>query len=205
MPTGQKFIHKVDSELSGDAQYRTYGGISASALNIGSTIEFSPGVYEMGSVNVDGIHFRGVGAREEVILANMVLGASSANTITFTNLTLSGNSPAAASTARSLFVTNGSTATLRFRDVRFITGDFAVDNQSEGSMYFFGVDATGVDRAFRANAASTTEVAFSSLNGSSNAYFTGANAVAKAVITIASYSGGSNTGNTTETVRALIS
>jgi hypothetical protein len=204
---GQKFIHLVDAELSQNAQFKSFDEIPAHALNWGTTIRFLPGVYEMGTLNnVDNLTFEGVGNPADVVLANLVLANTTANTNNFRNLTLSGNSGAAASTGRSLMVNNGATGTLRFRDVIFTRGDFGIDNQAAGvSLLLEYCDASGVDRALRSNAAASTNVRFSVLNASANAYFTGANATAKAIQIVASQSGGSNTGNTTRTVTALLS
>lgn len=202
---GQKFLHLVDAELSYNAQYKSYDEIPSHALNFGSTIRFLPGVYEMGTINVDSLTFEGLGNPEDVVLANLVLGSASANTNVFRNLTLRGNSGAAASTGRSVFITNGATGTVKFTGVNFTNGDFAIDNQALAALVVDRCDASATDRAIRSNAVVSANVRFSVLNASSNAYFTGANATLKAVQVIASQSGGSNTGNTVETVSALIS
>lgn len=202
---GQKFLHHVDAELSYNAQYKTFDEIPSHALNFGSTIKFMPGVYEMGTINLDSITFEGMGNPADVVLANLILGSATANTNIFRNLTLQGNSGVAASSGRSVFITNGATGTVKFEGVRFTTGDLGIDNQALVSLVVDRCDATGVDRAIRSNAVVSANVKFSVLNSSSNAYFTGANATLKAVQVIASQSGGSNTGNTVETVSALIS
>ena len=202
---GQKFLHHVDAELSYNAQYKTFDEIPSHALNFGSTIRFMPGVYEMGTINLDSITFEGMGNPADVVLANLILGSATANTNIFRNLTLRGNSDVAASSGRSVFITNGATGTVKFEGVRFTTGDFGIDNQALVSLVVDRCDATGVDRAIRSNAVASANVRFSVLNSSSNAYFTGANATLKAIQVIASQSGGANTGNTVKTVSALIS
>lgn len=204
---GQKFIHLVDAELSQNAQFKSYDEIPTHALNWGSTIRFLPGVYEMGTLNnVDNLTFEGVGNPADVVLANVVLASTTANTNAFRNLTLSGNSAAVGSSGRSIYVTLGATGTLRFRDVVLTRGEYGIDNQSNTiSLVLEYCDATGTDKAIRSNAVVSANVRFSVLNSTANAYFTGANATLKAVQVIASQSGGSNTGNTLETVSALIS
>jgi len=204
--TGQKFIHQVDDELADDAQYRHITDIPASALNLGTTVILNPGVYEFNSntgINFDNITFKGVGAKADVVLANLVLGSTCANTIVFENLTLSGNSPAAGSTSRSLFITNGSSATVKLYDVTLKNADFGVDNQSTGLVQLWRVEAHGVDRAVRSNAA-FTEAFFSYLSVSSNAWFTGANATLKAANITATFAGAANTGNTSKTTKTLL-
>lgn len=202
---GQKFLHIVDAELGYNAQFKTFDEIPSHALNFGSTIRFMPGVYEMGTINVDSLTFEGIGNPADVVLANLILGSATANTNVFRNLTLQGNSGVAASTGRSIFITNGATGTVKFQRVQFTNGDFAIDNQALVALVVERSDASTTDRAIRSNAVVAANVHFSVLNASSNAYFTGANATLKAVRVIASQSGGSNTGNTVETVSALIS
>jgi hypothetical protein len=202
---GQKFLHIVDADLSYNAQFKTFDEIPSHALNFGSTIRFMPGVYEMGTINLDSLTFEGIGNPADVVLANLVIGGASANTNIFRNVTLSGNSGVAASTGRSVFITNGATGTVRFENVTFTNGDLGIDNQALVALVVDRCDASVVDRAIRSNAVVSANVRFSVLNASSNAYFTGANATLKAVQVIASRSGGSNTGNTVETVSALIS
>lgn len=202
----QKFLHGVSPELAYDAAYKNFANIEAHALTAGTTVRFYPGTYEMGSVTLDNITLEGAGGKENVVLCNAVVTA--ANTVIFRGLTLSGNSPAAASTSRSVYITNESNSAstlVRFEEVVFTNGDFAVDNQGLVNLDFVRVDARGVDRAIRSNSVVSANVSLSVLNSSSNAYFTGANAGLKAVQVRSSFSGGSNTGNTVETVVSAIS
>jgi hypothetical protein len=202
---GQKFLHMVDADLSYNAQFKTFDEIPSHALNFGSTIRFMPGVYEMGTINVDSLTFEGIGNPADVVLANLVLGSASANTNIFRNITLQGNSGVAASTGRSVFITTGAAGTVKFENVIFTNGDFGIDNQALVALVVDRCDASATDRAIRSNAVVSANVRFSVLNSSSNAYFTGANATLKAIQVIASRSGGANTGNTVKTVSALIS
>lgn len=199
-----KFVHFVDPELKENAPYRTLSAIPTADLKAGSTVCFYPGTYEMGTVNLNGLALEGFGDPNQVILANLTLGASTTSTNIFKNLTLRGGNAEAASASGAIVVHRSATGTIKFRDVIFTNADFGIDNQSTATVYVEYSDATGVDRALRSNAAANY-VKFSALNTTSNAYFTPANATLKAVTVVASQSGGSNTGNTTETVSALIS
>lgn len=200
----QKFIHYVDAELAGQACYRHPANIEAHALTYGSTIRMAPGVYEMGSATYDGVTFEGMGAKQDVVLANLILTA--ANTVVFKNLTLSGNSPAAASTSASIFTTTSSNTTskIRFEDVMFTNGDFGIDHQGLSALWLERCDGTGVDRLLRSNAVHAANVNFTVGNLSSNAWFTGANATLKAVTTFMTFGGAANTGNTTKTARSAV-
>ena len=200
----QKFQHFVDAELAGQACYRHPANIEAHALTYGSTIRMAPGVYEMGSATYDGVTFEGLGGKQDVVLANLVLTA--ANTVIFKNLTLSGNSPAAASTSASIFTTTGSNTTskIRFEDVMFTNGDFGIDHQGLSALWLERCDGTGVDRLLRSNAVHAANVNFTVGNLSANAWFTGANATLKAATTFMSSGGAAHTGNTTKTARSAL-
>lgn len=200
----QKFIHFVSPELTQEAPYRSFANIESHALTAGTTVRFYPGTYEMGTVTLDGINLEGIGARESVVLCNMV--ATIANTVTIRNVTLSGNSPAAASTSYDMFITAASNTASRvyFEEVTFAVSDFGVDNQGTGLLSFNRVDATATSRFLRSNSVASANVSFSLLNTSSNAYFTAANAELKAIQLRHTFSGGSNTGTTTRTVTANV-
>lgn len=200
----QKFTHYIDNELSGQAAYRHPANVESHAKTLGTTMVLSPGVYEMSSFTADGISFEGVGNKADVVLANLVLTA--ANTVTFKNLSLSGNSPVAASTGRSIFITNDSpaTSTVRFEDVKFVNGDFGIDNQGASALWIERCDGTSVDRLLRSNAVHAANVNFTMGNLAGNAWFTGANATLKAATTFMSFGGAANTGNTTKTARSAL-
>lgn len=201
----QKFLHGVSPELAYDAAYKNFANIEAHALTAGTTVRFYPGTYELGSLSLDNITIEGAGGKENVVLCNAVLTA--ANTVVFRGVTLSGNSPAAASTSRSIYITNASNSAstlVRFEEVNFTNADFGIDNQGLVQLDLVRIDARGVDRAVRSNSVVSANVALSLLNTSGNAYFTGANATLKAVQVRASFSGGSNTGNTVKTVSANV-
>lgn len=202
----QKFIHGVSPELTDDAAYKTFASIEAHALTPGTTVRFYPGVHEMGSVTLDNIILEGTGAKESVVLANA--NAFMANTVVFRGLTLSGNSPAAASSAASIFITNSTNAQaqVKFEEVNFTRGDFGVDNQGLPFLTFTRCDFSGVDRAIKSNSVVSANVNMCLLNLNGNAYFTGANATVKTVTVRGSYGGTcSNVGNTVETVVAAVS
>ena len=199
---GEKQVLYLSPTLTQDSNYRNFSDIDANVLNIGSTLRFHPGTYEMGSANVDGITFEGIGSRNDVVLANLLL--TTANTTTFKNVTLSGNSGITASSSRSIFIAGGSTGTVRFESVRFVNADFGIDNQSLAALWMEYCDASQVDRAIRNNSVVAANVAWSRLNASSNAFYTGGNTGLKVVQVVMSTSGGSNTGNTTRTITANI-
>lgn len=203
---GQKFVHLVDAELSGDAQFKSFSEIPTHALNWGSTVQFLPGTYEIGSITgIDNITFEGIGNPLDVVLANVVLANTTANTVVFRNLTLSGNSGAAASTGRSVLIEDGATGTVRFREVTFTNGDFAIDNR--GRQNFLVVDSCQMqtDRGIRSNSTVSANIWFSILNATSNAYFTTfSDTAARPFRVVASQSGGGNVGNSVKTVSALL-
>jgi hypothetical protein len=200
----QKFHHYVDVELSGQACYRHPANVEGHALTYGSTLRIGPGVYEMGAATFDGVTLEGLGSKQDVVLANLVLTA--ANTVIFKNLTLSGNSPAAASTSAAIFTTTScnTTSKIRFEDVMFVNGDFGIDHQGLSALWLERCDGTGVDRLLRSNAVHAANVNFTVGNLSSNAWFTGANATLKAATTFMSSGGAANTGNTTKTARSAL-
>lgn len=200
----QKFTHYVNAELGGQAAYKHPANIESHALTYGSTIMLEPGTYEMGNFTADGITFKGIGSRADIVLANLVLTA--ANTVTFAGLTLSGNSPVTASTSRSIFITNDSNTTskVRFTDVAFTNGDFGIDSQGLSALWVEYCDGTGVDRFMRSNSVHAANVNFTVGNLVANAWFTGANATLKAATTFMSFAGAANTGNTTKTARSAL-
>lgn len=203
---GQKFIHTVDLELSQDAQYKSFSEIPSHALNFGSTIRFLPGVYEMGTVNADSLTFEGVGNRADVILANLVLGSATANTVVFRNLTLNGSNTVATSGSNSIAITDGATGTVTFRDVVFNNADFAIDNQGRANFVELQYCHGKTDRGIRSNSTASANIWFSVVNATSNVYFTTLNNdAARPFRVIASQSAGSNSGNSVKTVSALLS
>lgn len=203
---GQKFIHLVDAELSQNAQYKSFADIPAHALNFGTTIQFLPGVYEMGTVNADSLTFEGVGNRADVVLANLVLGSATANTVVFRNLTLSGSNVVAASGSNAIAITDGAAGTVRFRHVVFENADFAIDNQGRANFLEVEYCRGKTDRGIRSNSTASANIWFSVINATSNVYFTTLNNdAARPFRIIASQSPGSNSGNSVKTVTALLS
>lgn len=203
---GQKFIHIVDAELSNNAQYKSFDDIPSHALNFGTTIQFLPGIYEMGTVNADSLTFEGIGNRADVILANLKLGAASANTNVFRNITLNGANAAATSGSNSIAILDGATGTVTFRNVVFNNADFAIDNQGRANFLEVQECHMKTDRGIRSNSTASANIWYSVLNASSNVYFTTLNNdAARPFRVIASQSGGSNSGNSVKTVSALIS
>lgn len=197
----QKFIHIVDEELSGDAQYKSFSDIPSYALPRGTTVRFMPGVYEIGSINVDGIAFEGVGWVDDVTLANIVLGNTSANTISFHRVTLSGINSVAGTGTKSIGTAADTVATLKFKDCKFTQGDYGIDNQGRATLDISFCDFSGVDKAVRSNAAVTAR--FTLLNASSNAAFTPANGATRA-FTVQATGGAGNASNTGLSTRTAI-
>jgi len=204
---GEKHLIKLSPSLTDDAQYKNFADIDSWQLNIGSTIQLFPGTYEVGTIALDGVHVQGIGNRAGVILANANLSASTANVVHFSGVTFRGNSAVTTSSARGIFIAAATPAatTLKFTDCAFENAEFGIDNQGLTTLVVDRCDFSQVDKAIRSNAVVSANVAFTQLNSSSNAYFTGANATLKAVQVKSAYSGGSNTGNTLETVSALVS
>lgn len=203
---GQKFLLLVDAELSNNAQYKSYDEIPSHALNFGTTIQFLPGVYEIGAISADTLNFEGVGNASDVVLLNVRLTNTSANTNTFRNLTLFGSNAVAASGSNAVAITDGATGTVRFRDVRFANADFAIDNQGR-AVFLELQNCVGLtDRGIRSNSTASANLWFSTLNATSNVYFTTlGNQETRPFRSIASQSAGSNSGNSVRTVSALIS
>lgn len=202
MPVGQKFVHLVDRELSQDAQYKSFADIPTYDLNVGSTLKFLPGVYEMGAATMDGLTVEGMGNRDDVVLANLVLTATG-NTVTFRGVSFSGNSAVAASTGKDVYIAAGSTAPVVFEDVTFKASDFGVDSHGSGTVTFNRVDATATDRAMRVGNGAGV-INYSMLNTGSNAYFNVAGSTIRAVTVRQSFSGGSNGATSTKTVAANV-
>ena len=219
-----KQVIKISPSLTDDAHYRAITDVPQVVLNsVGSTLRFYPGTYAAASANLDGVAIEGVGSREDVIINSLTLGIGGANTVAIRGVTLNtlvntGNANlviedcliAAANdlaTLGSAGIENGeagviSTGTVAIRRSRVSQGDIVLLQHSEGDVDMSYVHAIGADRGMLSNANARVEFC----NFGANAYFTpgGTASYVPNVTTVAS-SGGANTGNTTETVTALIS
>lgn len=209
----QKFIHKVSPELIDNAQYKNIGEIASAALTQGTTILLYPGTYDAVSASWDNIAVEGVGDKDDIILNGLTLSNTAANTVTIKNITVKGSNSVSTAGFGAIEVGSaadaGGSVTLKLENAVLSNAEFGViAHGNTMSVVSNRVDATGVDKAYSSNANVTTN--FSILNTSSNAYLTPGGAVNNgttgpvSTVTL-SHSGGSNTGTTTETVRAAIS
>ena len=203
----QKFVHKVSPELTDDAQYKSPASIPAAALTQGTSIELYPGTYtDMTSLSWDNVAVIGVGDKNEIIISSMTVANTSANTLTFHNVTFSGADANAAGDASAVEVLETDNASnLEFFGCKFNTAEHAVRHHGTGTVTLNSVDATGVDQAIVSN--SVAYVNFSMLNTAANAYFQsgGTSNADPNVYVRASTAGSGNVGATVETVTALIS
>jgi hypothetical protein len=200
----------------GTANYASLADIPSSVLAQGdNTVLLYPGTYTAptNAVYAD-LAIVGVGDREEIVISgNMTVANTSSGTITFENLTMTGSNPSATGGAACVTKLGAASTKLHFKHVTFSNAEHAVAHNGERAfatttpqVVLDFCDATGVDQAVVANA--NVNVNYCALNTSSNAYFqpgTGGGDPALTVTVRASTSGGSNTGNNTETVLALIS
>lgn len=199
----EKFIHKVSPTLTDDAQYKAITDIPAADRTQGSTVLIYPGSYDALTGAWDNISFRGVGDKDEVVINGVNLSNTSANLITFENLTIRGSNLVVNSNTQAVLI-NAAAATvqLEFWHCKLSNAEFAVRNYGSGTTKFYYTDSSGCDKGLNV-ASGAASVSFSILGA--NAYFTPANAFQATVTTIASYAGTGNVGNTVETVRSLIS
>jgi hypothetical protein len=156
--------------------------------------------------------FVGVGDRDEIIInGTTTIANTSSVAVLFENVSMVGPNAAVASASACITKLGMASLPIKFERVVFSNADTAVIHSGELSLATTTrqvtinySDASGVDKAVKANA--NVGINFSALNTTSNAYFTPGGGAGTPVVTVrASTSGGSNTGNTTETVLALIS
>lgn len=160
--------------------------------------------------------FVGMGERDDVIIdGGFTISDSSSGTITFKNIHFRGADAQSNQDARCVVKSGNTAVTLHFVNCKFSNAEIGVENQSNLTSVGTGLgtiieycDMSGVDQAVVSN--SNSEISFSQLNTSSNSYYTVGNSTLngdpKHTCTVrASTSGGSNAGNMTETVLALIS
>lgn len=209
-----KNTYKVGTR--GDSNYTTLADIPATVLTQGdTTVLVYPGTYTAPTNAVwSDVALVGVGDREEIVVeGDMTIANTSSGTLTFENLTFVGSNAVAASGSTCVTKVGAASTKLHFKHVTFTNADIAIAHNGERAfatttpqVVLDFCDASGVDKAIVANA--NVGVNYSALNTSANAYFqpgTGGGNPAVTVTVRASTSGGSNTGNNTETVLALIS
>lgn len=156
--------------------------------------------------------FVGVGDRDEIIInGTFTIANTSSVALLFDNLSMVGPNAVAGSGSACVNKLGAASLPIKFERVLFSNADTAVIHSGELSfatttrqVTMNYSDASGVDKAVRANA--NVGINFCSLNISANAYFTPSGGTGVPAVTVrASTSAGSNTGNTTKTVLALVS
>lgn len=200
----------------GLANYATLAEVPSTLLVQGdNTILLFPGTYTAPTNAVySDLAIVGVGDREEIVInGNMTIANTSTGTITFENITFVGANAVSTSGAACVTKLGAASTQLHFRNSTFSNAEHAVSHNGERAfattvpqVILDYCDASAVDQALVAN--SNVRVNWSALNTSANAYFQPGTGGGDPVLTVtvrASTSGGSNTGNNTETVLALIS
>lgn len=198
----------------GTANYPDLVSIPAEILaQSNTTFLVYPGDYvaPTNAVIVDA-SFVGMGDRDEIIInGTFTIANTSSVALLFENLSMVGPNAAVASGSACVNKLGAASLPIKFERVLFSNADTAVIHSGELAFATTSrqvtinySDASGVDKAVKANA--NVGINFSSLNTTANAYFTpGGGTGTPAVVVRASTSAGSNTGNTTKTVLALVS
>ena len=185
----------------------------------GNEVHMYPGTYTAPSgVVASDFAYIGMGDADEIIISgDMSFADGSTGSIVFKNITFQGSSAIAAGGTSCVSKLGNTAVTLKFENCVFTNSDIGVNQLANltshaaagtNGVEMWWCDASGVDRAIVSNA--NSEINFSALNTGSNAYYTVGNSTlngdpAHTVTVRASTSGGSNSGNMTETVLALIS
>lgn len=194
--------------------------IQSSALTQGGNeVHLYPGTYTAPTgVVASDYAYIGMGDKDEIIISgDMTIADGSSGQITFKNITFQGAADTTATGAACVTKLGNTATTLKFYDCAFTNNDLGVNQMgnltSHAAAGVLGIemwhcDATGVDRAIMSNA--NAEINYTALNTSSNTYYKVGNdtlngAPAHTVTVRAATSGGSNAGNMTETVLALVS
>src|SRR5210317_2236380 len=185
----------------------------------GNEVHMYPGTYTAPTgVVASDYAYIGIGDAEEIIISgDMTIADGSTGSIVFKNITFQGSSATAAGGTSCISKLGNTAVTLKFENCIFTNNDFGVNQQANltshaaagtNGVEMWWCDASGVDRAIVSNA--NSEINYTALNTSSNTYYLVGNDTlngdpAHTVTVRASTSGGSNSGNMTETVLALIS
>ena len=198
----------------GNANYRDLVSIDSSVLTQGNnTFLVYPGTYTAPTnANWVDVAFIGVGDREEIIISgDTTIANTSSGTTTFKNMTMQGSSVVLADAKSCVTKLGAASAPVEFNNVVFTNAKHAVSHNGEPAftttktqvtMNF--CDASATDQSIVAN--SNVEISYSKLNTVANAYCApGTSGAILSIKVLASTSGGANTGNSTETVLALIS
>ena len=185
----------------------------------GNEVHMYPGSYTAPTgVVAQNYAYIGMGDVDDIIIdGDMTIADGSSGTISFRNIHFRGS--AAASNGGKACVTKlGNTAVkLHFVNCKFSNAEHGINQLAnltstaatgDAGLVVEYCDMSGVDQAIVSNC--NTEVSFSQLSTSSNVYYTVGNSTltgdpAHTVTVRASTAGGSNSGNMTETVLALVS
>ena len=185
----------------------------------GNEVHMYPGTYTAPTgVVASDYAYIGMGDADEIIISgDMSFADGSTGSIVFKNITFQGSSATAAGGTSCVSKAGNTAVTLKFENCIFTNSDIGVNQLANlashaaagtNGVEMWWCDATAVDKAIVSNA--NAEINYSALNTGSNAYYTVGDSTlngdpAHTVTVRASTSGGSNAGNMTETVLALIS
>lgn len=209
-----QYTIKVSPTLTDNSNYKALTDIPSDILTrTDVTVLMYPGTYEAPTAAVySDIAFVGIGDVEEIVIAGaMTIANTSVNRTSFKNISFIGADANAAAGSACVTKLGAASAPLHFDMCNFSNAEHAVSHNGERAfatttkqVVLNYCDASAVDQAVVANA--NVGVNWSALNTGSNAYFQtgGAGAPVITVTVAASTSGGSNTGNNTETVLGLI-
>jgi hypothetical protein len=210
--TTSKNTYRVGSD--GSANFPSLTAISNDVLAQGdNTILLFPGTYTAPTNVVwNNVALVGVGDRAEIVVnGDMTVANTSTGTLSFENITFRGANAVTISNSSCVTKLGGASTPLHFRNCTFANAEHAVRHQATlafatttRQVELTYCDASAVDQAIVANA--NVGVNWSAMNAGANAYFAPGGGAGIPVVTVrASTSAGSNTGNTIETVLALIS
>ncbi len=198
-----KFVHDVSPTLTRDAQFRSVADIPSVMLTQGSTVRLWPGAYGQITTSLDNIAIHGMGDVAEVTIAGVLLGNTSANTITFRNLTINGDNVNPTSGSVAVEITDqDETASVVIRECVLATAQTAVQLHGTGTITIDRSDVSGCDETAIANAA--IDIAFTRMSAGTNAYSDSGNAQIQPITIVSSAGGGSNGAITTEVVLGVI-
>ena len=219
----EKQIYYVSDKMTQFSNFSNLHEVPDEVYSRGnSTIMIYPGEYVSpftgdGAKKLNNITFIGVGPKQDVIIHGPVnIAANSTGTFHFENLTIKGEN--ASSTGdkaciHKLGIANAGHIYCKAMKMSNCEHGVKIDTAIATQAAFTNGQAlharmcewNGVDQAIKSNA--NVHIEYSKMNASSNAYFThnGTGSPSLHVKVLASHSGGSNTGNNTETIQALIS
>lgn len=199
------FIIDISPDLAHNAQYQAITDVPNTYIKSGTTFRLFPGEYDAipSTSNLSNITFMGVGAKENVIINGVVLGASNIGTIRFDNLTIRGSDANSTGSAMAVQVSSiAASAALEFNGVKLSNARYGVRNAGSGTVTF---NRSEVDCDVACLSNSAMAFNYTKMSTSANAYANSGNATVQAITVISSYAGAGNGAITTETVRSMIS